>query len=129
VAVRRARWWVVAGVASVVLIAVGVVLALNLSSGPAAPAQATAAVSTFLNGNRDEVVASLSPPLAAQLAPDVPSGPRPSAQVELTGWSAEGVFAGATAVVRLPDGEVKMDVGFRLVGGTWRLTFAQVRPQ
>jgi hypothetical protein len=129
VAVRRARWWVVAGLAAVVLIAAGVILALSLSSGPAAPAQATAAVSTFLNGNRDEVVASLSPPLAVQLAPDVSSGPRPRAQVELTGWSAQGVFAGATAMVRLPDGDIKMDVGFRLVGGRWRLTFAQARPQ
>jgi hypothetical protein len=122
------RGWIGLGVALVVVV-VGGTAAMVLSPQPA-PAQATAAVTTFVNGTSDERRAALSPALASQVSTLPGSGaPSASAEVEVRGWRADGVFAAATATVRSPGGNVEMDVGFREVAGTWRLTFAQVRPQ
>lgn len=133
----RSRRLVILLGALVVLIAVGVAVLLavdrnssrSVGAAGVTPAQATAAVEAVLSGDREAILAALSPPLASQLPAELPApGPRPTS-VSLVDWYQQDVFATATAVVQQPGGEIKLTVGFRLVDGTWRITFTEVVEQ
>ena len=118
--------------AVIVAVAVAASVAMLLRSHDeqpgSAPPQATAAVATLLSS--DDVAqlrTVLSPPVARALAPDQPTPPSEPVRVELADWGAQGPFAAATALVGPTDRQQAIDVGFRLVDGQWRITFARVR--
>ncbi len=128
---RRSRILLLCSVVVIAAVAASVAMLLR---GPgeqpdAAPPQATAAVATLLSsGDVAELRTALSPPLARSLAPDQPAPPSEPVRVELADWGALGPFAAATALVGPADRQQAIDVGFRLVDGQWRITFARVRP-
>lgn len=94
-----------------------------------APTQATEAVEAVLSGDRDAILAVLSPSLASQLPAELPTPDQLPTSVSLVEWYEQDVFATATAVVQQPSGEARLAVGFRLVDGTWRITFTEVIEQ
>lgn len=121
------RGWLVAGTAAAIL-AVSATAVLTLGSASAEPpAAARAAVHALVNGSPGEVEGALSPLLAAQVIAVPGRAADTPVDIDLRDWHSDGVFAGATATIRFPDREVPLDVGFRLVQGTWRITYAQAR--
>jgi hypothetical protein len=121
------RRWIVVGLAVAAVVLAATVVLLVRESRPAVPPEATAAVDALLNGTPDQIRAALSPPLDSELAAPSDQPAASAVAFELSDWQSDGVFAGATATVHTPGRDVPIDVGFRLVNGTWRITFAQPR--